>query len=340
MDCLKSCTPLESVELPSYTSDPKFDWCDFTPPTTFDEPTINEDPLQCESFTCGAEITPPETVDVTGVTVEPTTIDATVGDSDVTIVATVVPADATNKNVTWTTSDPDVATVDSNGKVTIVGEGTATITATTVDGGFTATTTVTVTEVIVPPELTAPIVEVGENTYDGLEVIITSTNGTSDSTFIIYDTEDDSVVVQGASPLMITGTTQGDTYPEGRFVVVEVVDDEESPSTPVPEFRTPYQIYPPTIESVTPTEDGAVVIVVSGNGIDGSTMKVYQASDDTEIASSESPVTITGLEPNTTYPEGTFYIREQTGDGLTDPVDIPEFTTLGDSGEEVIDGGD
>ncbi|MBO4914155.1 MAG: Ig-like domain-containing protein, partial [Oscillospiraceae bacterium] len=50
--------------------------------------------------------------------------------------AVVSPSNATNKAVIWTSSDPEVAVVDQNGWVTAVGNGTATITAATVDGGF------------------------------------------------------------------------------------------------------------------------------------------------------------------------------------------------------------
>ena len=60
------------------------------------------------------------------------------------LTATVEPGDAVNKNVTWTSSDPGVATVDANGLVTAVANGTVTITVTTEDGGFTATATITV----------------------------------------------------------------------------------------------------------------------------------------------------------------------------------------------------
>lgn len=60
--------------------------------------------------------------------------------------ATIAPANATNKNVTWSSNRTSVATVDENGKVTAKSEGTATITVTTVDGGYTATCTVTVTK--------------------------------------------------------------------------------------------------------------------------------------------------------------------------------------------------
>ena len=61
----------------------------------------------------------------------------------ITLTATVTPADAANKNVTWSSSAPSVATV-SNGVVTGVATGTALITATTVDGNYTASCTVTV----------------------------------------------------------------------------------------------------------------------------------------------------------------------------------------------------
>lgn len=60
------------------------------------------------------------------------------------LTATVEPIDATNKKVTWSSSAPDVAVVDASGNLTAVAEGTATITATTEDGGKTATCTVTV----------------------------------------------------------------------------------------------------------------------------------------------------------------------------------------------------
>lgn len=79
----------------------------------------------------------------TGVSLNTETLSLMTGDSE-TLVANVEPADATNKAVTWESSDISVATVDENGKVTAVKEGSATITVRTADGGFTDTCTVTV----------------------------------------------------------------------------------------------------------------------------------------------------------------------------------------------------
>ncbi|NJM16397.1 MAG: hypothetical protein HC896_14390, partial [Bacteroidales bacterium] len=70
--------------------------------------------------------------------------------STVDLNETVSPANATDKSVSWSSSNDAVATVNASGLVTAQGEGTATITVSTNDGGFTADCAVTVEEVIVP----------------------------------------------------------------------------------------------------------------------------------------------------------------------------------------------
>ena len=94
----------------------------------------------------------PTTVNVTGITLSQTEAAMTVGGETLTLTATVAPDDATDKTVTWTSSDPTVATV-ANGVVTAVAAGTATITATATNGtpddttdDQTATCTITVTD--------------------------------------------------------------------------------------------------------------------------------------------------------------------------------------------------
>lgn len=85
-----------------------------------------------------------DTVPATGVTVTPATTSLAVGATR-QLTGTVLPADATDKSGTWTTSDATKATVSSTGLVTGVAAGTATITFTSTDGAFTGSTAATIT---------------------------------------------------------------------------------------------------------------------------------------------------------------------------------------------------
>lgn len=95
--------------------------------------------------TCNVKVSDDGTkVEVTGVSLNETTLSLDEGQTE-KLTATVAPENATNKAVTWSTSKPNIATVDiNNGTVTAVAQGTATITAKTSDGGFEASCTVTV----------------------------------------------------------------------------------------------------------------------------------------------------------------------------------------------------
>ena len=86
-------------------------------------------------------------VAVTGVTLDPTSQALYVGD-EFDLTATVAPANATDKSITWTSSDETKATV-VNGHVTALAAGTPTITVTTTDGSFTATCDLTISNVAV-----------------------------------------------------------------------------------------------------------------------------------------------------------------------------------------------
>jgi len=83
-------------------------------------------------------------VKVEKVELAPTTLDLIVGE-EMTLAVTVIPSEA-NQNVTWSSSNPQIATIGSDGTVTGVAQGETTITVTTEDGGLTATCKVTVTE--------------------------------------------------------------------------------------------------------------------------------------------------------------------------------------------------
>ena len=81
-------------------------------------------------------------INVTGVELDKNEVAMRIGES-VTLTATVLPENASVQSVTWSSNNPDVATVDGNGKVTVVGAGTAIVTVTTNDGNMTASCIVT-----------------------------------------------------------------------------------------------------------------------------------------------------------------------------------------------------
>jgi uncharacterized protein YjdB len=89
-------------------------------------------------------------VPVTGVSLNPGAASILAGNTE-TLVATVAPTNATNQNVTWYSSNTNVASVSPGGAVTGIAAGTATIEVRTVDGNKTATCVVTVPSITVSP---------------------------------------------------------------------------------------------------------------------------------------------------------------------------------------------
>ncbi|WP_194524471.1 Ig-like domain-containing protein [Zobellia roscoffensis] len=114
----------------------------------------------------------PITIDVTGINVTPATSTVTIG-NNIDLVANVVPANASNTGVTWSSSNPAIAMVSTTGAVTGVSPGAVAITATADDDSGTAgTAIVTVNGIITfnrsTGRYTAPagsVVEVGMLTY-------------------------------------------------------------------------------------------------------------------------------------------------------------------------------
>ena len=96
-------------------------------------------------------------VGVSGITLNKTALNLTIGASE-SLVATISPSNATNKDVEWTSSNTNVATVDTTGKVTGVSAGSATITIKTKDGSKVATCNVTVKN---------PVISANENKLIG-----------------------------------------------------------------------------------------------------------------------------------------------------------------------------
>lgn len=139
--------------------------------------TTMKEPVTGVSKSKTVSVTDPTAV--TGVTLNKTTLPLKTGSSS-TLTATVSPAAAANKNVTWSSSNTAVATVSSTGLVKGVKAGTATITAKTVSGGKTATCKVTVTDVAVTGvKLNNTSLTVGKGMTGTLKATVSPSNATN-----------------------------------------------------------------------------------------------------------------------------------------------------------------
>ena len=126
-------------------------------------------------FACTAESVDPnggkatpgadKTVHVTGVSLDRTSVTLKEGES-MNLVATIKPDNADNKNVSWSSSDATVATVDNGGKVTGMKAGNATVTAKTEDGEKTASCAVTIESHL------APSVTVGADNISAISAVL------------------------------------------------------------------------------------------------------------------------------------------------------------------------
>lgn len=147
---------------------------------------------------------------VTGVSLNKTeTTISVIGSGDV-LVATVLPENATNKNVTWSSSNPSVATVDQSGNVTPVSVGNTIITVETEDGGYIATCNVyVVSSVIISESVVINKRNVVVSLEDGgetLQATVYPTN-TSDKTITWSSSNTDVVTVDSNGK--ITPVTEG-----------------------------------------------------------------------------------------------------------------------------------
>ncbi len=154
-------------------------------------------------------------VTVTGVSVSPATATVGLGSTE-QLNAAIAPANATNQNVTWTSSNTAVATVNASGLVTAVAAGTAAITVKTVDGNKTATSAITVAAI---PVSSAAVSPTSASLYAGntqqLSVTISPANATNKN--VTWSSTNSAIATVNSSGLVtavsagtatITATTQ------------------------------------------------------------------------------------------------------------------------------------
>ena len=184
---------------------------------------------------------------VSGVTLDKNSLNLAPGGKE-QLTATVTPDTALNKTVSWTSSNPAIATVSEDGQVTAIAGGSAVITATTEDGGFTATCTVTVSSYVAPPSNTTTKTE---------------KNPDGSTTKTVTDKKTGKV-------------TETTTYPDGTKIVATTPKDGNATiEVTVPKDKDSVAVTIPTKEQPKP---GEVAVIVHEDG----TREVIKTSVSTE----------------------------------------------------------
>ena len=178
------------------------------------------------SVHCKVTVTQPPT----GVTVSDKTLKVGIGKTK-TLTATVKPDNASNKNVTWKSADTKIATVNENGVVKGIKAGTVKITATTMDGKFSATCTVTVYTAVTDVKLnkTSLTLKYGNTTtitptiYPSNATYKTVTWSSSDNDVVTVDANGKLKAVGVGYAVITAKTTQGSKTATCQINVVKPV---------------------------------------------------------------------------------------------------------------------
>ena len=179
-----------------------------------------------KSATCEVSVVIP----VSGVSLNKSSLELNEGETE-TLYATVTPSDATNKVVTWKSSNTSVATVNADGKVTAVKAGTATITVTTENGGKTATCEVSVIAPVSGVSLNKTNLELIEGSSETLLATITPSNAankkvtwssSNSSVATVDDNGKVTAVMVGTATITVTTEDGGKTATCEVSVVIPV----------------------------------------------------------------------------------------------------------------------
>ena len=258
---------------------------------------------------CSVTVEGEETVLPTGVTLSHTTLNMKVGE-EAQLIATVQPADATDKSITWESNAPETVSVDSEGRLTAHKAGTAVITARTVNG-FSAFCMVTVEEGDEPEipvtgiSLSPTYIELTEGETAQLTVTIEPEDATDRS--ISWESSDEDIATVGADGT-VTGISEGETVitattvdggytAECRIKVVGGTDVEMTAADAV-------TVYPNPVRDVLNVETGGAAVV---------RMEMTDATGHA-VMSIEGDVHTVDVSA---LPEGLYLLRIETGSGVT-----------------------
>lgn len=171
-------------------------------------------------------------IPVTGISLNKTTMSLAAGESE-SLYATITPSNATDKSVSWTSSNTEIATVSSSGHVTAKAVGSAVITATTTDGGKKATCSVTVLPVAVTDiTLNKSSLSMLENDSETLIATIIPSNATNKA--VSWSSSNSAVASVNANGLVLAKAAGN------AVITVTSVDGQKTASCSVSVQSDPY----------------------------------------------------------------------------------------------------
>ena len=231
---------------------------------------------------------------VTGVKLDKTTAQMKPGET-LKLTATIEPPTATNKEVTWKSSNEKVATVDQSGNVKAVANGEATITVTTKDGGKTATCTVTVNE----NEQNVPVsgvsisgnTEINEGATTQLKATVTPENATNKN--VTWESSNTEVATVNSDGL-VTGVK------EGTATITVKADGGKTASCTVTVKSTRTEVDGVSISGNTNIkEKGTTQLTATVTPSSATNKNVTWESSNTEVATVDSDGLVTGVKEGT-----------------------------------------
>ncbi len=254
---------------------------------------------QC-SITVNAKVYP-----VTGISLSKTSLTMTEGDTQ-TLTATITPSNASNKNVTWTSSNSSVASVDANGNVTALKAGTSTITVRTNDGGYTSQCSITVNAKVYPVtgvSLSKTSLTMTEGDTQTLTATITPSNAsnksvswTSSNSTVASVDANGKVTALKAGTATITVRTSDGGYTSQCSITVNA---KVYPVTGISLSKT----------SLTMTEGDTQTLTATITPSNASNKSVSWTSSNSSVASVDASGNVTALKA------GTATITVRTSDG-------------------------
>ena len=279
--------------------------------------TITASTANGKTATCTVTVN----VAVTGVSLNKSELTFYKGDSE-TLVATVSPSDATNKTVTWSSGSNAVATVDQSGKVTAVGKGNTTITA-SIDG-FQATCSVTVMIAVTSVTLnkTSLTLEKG-----GEETLIATVNPN--------DADDKSVSWSSSNTGVATVDQNGKVSAKGggaATITVKTANGKTATCTVTVNVKVTGVTLDQVTLSVEVGQSKKLTATITPS--DATDKTLTWSSGSNSIATVDQNGNVSGVS------QGTTTITVTTGNGLTATCTVTVTPSLGPENSEDYQGGD